>query len=57
MSLRKQIADKTGVTPKLKIGKPGALDVIVDGHVVWSKEKERRMPTADEVIALLPRGA
>ena len=55
MSLRKQLAEKTGTTPKLKIGKPGSLDVSVDGRLVWSKEKQGRMPTADELISLLPQ--
>jgi hypothetical protein len=53
VSLRDEIARKTGVAPKLRIGKPGSLDVIVDGRTVYSKEKSGRMPTADEVLALI----
>jgi hypothetical protein len=53
VSLRNEITKKTGITPKLKIGKPGSLDIIVDGQVLYSKEKTGRMPTVDEAVALL----
>jgi hypothetical protein len=53
VSLRDELAKKTGTAPKLRIGKPGSLDVIVDGRTVYSKEKSGRMPTADEVMALV----
>lgn len=54
MSLRDDISKKTGVEPKLKIGRPGSLDVFADGKLIWSKEKQGRMPTADEIVAQLP---
>lgn len=38
----------------MRIGWQGTLDVIVDGKTIWSKHKVGRMPTADEVMALLP---
>jgi predicted Rdx family selenoprotein len=57
VSLRNQIEQKTGTKPKLRIGGPGVLDVSVDGKVLWSKKKQGRMPTVDEIMALLPRSA
>jgi hypothetical protein len=39
----------------MRLGWAGALDVIVDGKTVWSKHKIGRMPTVDEIMALLPQ--
>lgn len=57
MSLRKQLEQKTGTAPKLKIGKPGAFDVFVDGRLIWSKDERGKMPTVDEIVALLPQNS
>jgi selT/selW/selH-like putative selenoprotein len=57
VSLRKQLEQKTGTAPKLKIGKPGSFDVFVDGRLVWSKEERGKMPTVDEIVALLPQSS
>jgi selT/selW/selH-like putative selenoprotein len=36
-------------------GKVGQFDVIVDGEVIFSKEKAGRFPEHDEVLAKLPQ--
>ncbi len=56
MSLQKELARSLGVTPKIKMGGQGQLDVIVDGTVVFSRQKEGRFPTAKEIVeAVGPR--
>jgi predicted Rdx family selenoprotein len=39
-----------GVTPKIKMGGQGQLDVIVDGNVVFSRQQAGRFPTAAEIV-------
>jgi predicted Rdx family selenoprotein len=37
----------------MRWGCTGQLDVIVDGTVVFSKRQAGRMPTAEEIVAIL----
>ena len=46
MRLADEIRRATGVTPRIRMGFFGALDVLVDGRVVFSKKTEGRMPAA-----------
>jgi Rdx family len=48
--LRKEVRDAIGVDPKIKWGAPGALDVFVDGRIVFSAKESGRLPTAAEII-------
>ena len=41
------------MTPKIRWGSTGQLDVIVDGKVVFSKQQAGRIPTADEIVKIL----
>ena len=41
-----------GTTPKLRMGGPGQLDVLIDGSVVFSKKAARRMPEPGEIARL-----
>ena len=52
MSLQGELARETGVTPTIRWGKPGQLDVIVDGALVFSKKVAKRMPEPGEVSRL-----
>ena len=38
------------MTPKIKMGGQGQLDVIVDGDVVFSRQQAGRFPTAGEIV-------
>lgn len=55
MSLQAELAREVGVTPKIRWGGPGQLDVIVDGTVVFSKKATKRMPAAGEITRLVRR--
>jgi len=54
--LADELAAALGHRPRLRMGGLGVLDVIVDGRVVFSKEAEGRMPSANELVARV-RGA
>ena len=52
MSLRDSLSRTLGVTPKIRFGGFGQLDVIVDGKVVFSKKQAGRSPNAAEIVRL-----
>ena len=49
MRLADEIRRETGVTPRIRLGGFGALDVVVDGRVVFSKKAEGRLPAPGEI--------
>ncbi|HEY2992275.1 MAG TPA: hypothetical protein VGM22_05640 [Methylomirabilota bacterium] len=49
MGLAKEIERAVGVTPRIRMGGFGALDVIVDGKVVFSKKADGALP-AGEIV-------
>ncbi len=51
-SLRDELSRELGTTAKVKTGRPGQLDVMVDGTVVFSKAAAKRMPQPGEVVRL-----
>ena len=53
MSLRQELAENLGVTPRIRWGGFGQLDVLVDGKVVFSKKQAGRSPTAAEIVRLV----
>jgi Rdx family len=53
VSLRDDLSRALGVTPKIRFGGFGQLDVMVDGNVVFSKKEARRSPTAAEIVRLV----
>jgi hypothetical protein len=55
VSLQAELAREVGVTPKIRWGGLGQLDVIVDGAVVFSKKTAKRMPAAGEIARLVRR--
>jgi hypothetical protein len=44
------------VTPVLRLGGFGQLDVLVDGVTVFSKKRAGHSPTSDEIVRLLAAG-
>jgi hypothetical protein len=52
VSLQEELAREMGVTPTIRWGVPGQLDVLVDGTVVFSKKAAKRMPEPGEVARL-----
>jgi hypothetical protein len=52
VSLQAELAREMGVTPTIRWGVPGQLDVLVDGTVVFSKKAAKRMPEPGEVARL-----
>lgn len=50
MRLADEIERGTGVTPRIRMGGFGALDVVVDGRVVFSKKAEGRVLPAGEIV-------
>ena len=51
-SLQDELARELGTTPRVRTGRPGQLDVMVDGTVVFSKKVAKRMPQPGEVVRL-----
>jgi hypothetical protein len=49
--LADEIRRETGVTPRIRLGGFGALNVVVDGRVVFSKKAEGRVPPPGEIGA------
>jgi hypothetical protein len=53
VSLKHDIEKKFGMSVKLKLGKPGALDVYVDGERIYSKAQAGRMPQTAEILSAI----
>ena len=52
-SLAAAIKDALGVDADVLVGTRGQFDVVADGALVFSKQKEQRFPEPDEVIGAL----
>jgi hypothetical protein len=52
VSLQGELTREVGVTPTIRWGGLGQLDVLVDGAVVFSKKAAGRMPLPGEVVRL-----
>jgi len=48
--LADEITRATGVTPRIRLGGFGALDVLVDGRLVFSKKTEGRLLPPGEIV-------
>lgn len=53
MSLKQSIEAKLKISTRIRLGGPGGLDVFVDKQKIYSKKQTGRMPTDDEIIALI----
>jgi hypothetical protein len=49
--LADEIGRATGTRPRIRMGGIGALDVVVDGRVVFSKKTEGRIPPPGEIVS------
>jgi hypothetical protein len=52
VSLQSELARETGVTPRIRWGGLGQLDVLVNGAVVFSKKAAGRLPLPGEIVRL-----
>ena len=52
MGLQAELEREMGVTPTIRWGTLGQLDVVIDGSVVFSKKAAKRMPEPGEVARL-----
>ena len=53
MSLKESIEGRLKIPTRIRLGGPGVLDVFVDKQRIYSKKQTGRLPTADEIIALI----
>lgn len=53
MSLKESIEAKLRIPARIRLGRPGGLDVFVDKQKIYSKKGTGRLPTEDEIIALI----
>jgi len=53
VSLKSELERSLGVSPTIRWGGPGQLDVLVDGRLVFSKKSAGRSPTAAELTHLI----
>ena len=49
MRLADEIRRDTGVTPRIRLGGFGVLDVVVDGRVVFSRKREGHLLPPGEI--------
>ncbi|MDP6978809.1 MAG: Rdx family protein [Myxococcota bacterium] len=56
-SLAAAIQDAHATEPTLTPGDGGIFEVLVDGDCVFSKQREGRFPSEDEIVARLARDA
>jgi predicted Rdx family selenoprotein len=53
VSLKTDIEREFGVPVRLRMGAPGALDILVDGEQIYSKRKTGHLPMGDEITNLI----
>ena len=53
MSLKKLIAEKFGVKPRISMAGLGMLDVFLDGKQIFSYREAGHMPKDEEIVALI----
>ena len=53
VGLKQELEHSLGVSPSIRWGGPGQLDVFVDGKLVFSKKSAGRLPAAGELERLI----
>jgi len=53
VSLKGRIERELHLPVRVKAGAPGALDVYADGEQIYSKKQTGRMPSGEELVALI----
>jgi hypothetical protein len=56
VGLKGELERALGVSPSIRGGGPGQLDVLVDGRLVFSKKSAGRLPVPGELEQLIRRG-
>jgi Rdx family protein len=56
VGLKQELERSLNVSPTIRWGGPGQLDVLVDGKVVFSKRSAGRMPAPGELERLIRQG-
>jgi hypothetical protein len=51
--LKQEMERELNVSPHIRWGGPGRMDVLVDGATIFSKQKTGRMPRPGEIIGLV----
>jgi hypothetical protein len=57
VSLQSELAKRLNVKPRIKMGWPGSLDVIVDGRRVYSYQDTHRLPTVEDILRAVQQKA
>jgi selT/selW/selH-like putative selenoprotein len=47
------LKERTGVDARVLEGDKSQFDVLVDGALVWSKQREGRFPEPDDIVGAL----
>ena len=55
VSLKTELERSLGVSPTIRWGGPGQLDVLVDGTLVFSEKSAGRLPAPGELPELIRR--
>jgi len=53
VSLKENIERQLQIPTRIRMGAPGSLDIIFEGRKIYSKKQTGRLPSIEEVIALL----
>ena len=48
-----EISKTLGVKPELRKGDNGVFDIVADGQLIYSKDREGRFPDPEKIIAAL----
>jgi hypothetical protein len=51
--LKEELESEVKVSPRIRWGRLGQLDIVVDGRTIYSKQTSHRMPTPGEVSRLI----
>ena len=54
-SLAAEIRERTGIDAAVIAGAKGQFDIVADGALLFSKQRQGRFPEHDEILAALSR--
>lgn len=53
VGLKRELERSVGISPSIRWGGPGQLDVLIDGKLIFSKKSTGRMPAPGELERLI----
>lgn len=53
VSLKQDIERELKLPVKVKMGRPGALNIYVNGRQIYSYQRTKRLPTSQQILALV----